>query len=58
MKMSACAVPPFFCESRPLQDANRSDLNSAKLIKACLGAGKPVGLVCHASGVLRRHSVH
>ena len=23
MKMSACAEPPFFCESRLLQDANR-----------------------------------
>jgi hypothetical protein len=32
------------------------DPNSAKLIEAFLGAGKPVALVWHA-GVLCRHSV-
>lgn len=37
----------------PLWDL-ADDPNSIKLIEACVAAGKPIGLVCHAPGVLRR----
>ena len=31
MKMSACAEPPIFYESRPLEDANQSERRRRRL---------------------------
>ena len=49
MKMSAGAEPPFFCESRPLKDANRS--GSEDDVRITAAAFAPVSVDCCPSPI-------